>query len=447
MTWEPLPPEVRSYFNSAFPYGFNDGPVWAGRGVTTAVTAGLAARIGMLSLQIEPMFFAAQNSAFALMNNGQTGQLAYADGLRPRNIDQPQRFGDARYARFDLGQSTLRLDLDFIAAGVSTANDFWGPAIEQPILLGNNAAGFAHAFAGTARPIDVYIGTIHGRVEWGRLDQSAYSSAPDSVAKRFMAGAVAVFMPRGIPGLEIGAGRFFHLEWPTGGFLHGPFLKPFEAVLKQQIKRGDNTTGKASPGNQLASVFARWAFPSSGVEVYGEFGREDYNLNLRDLWQEPDHDSAYLLGLQRVWTQSNERYFVFRGEILNSRISHLYQAAMQGVWYVHTVFVQGHTERGQVLGSAGAYGGGASELALDRYSPGGRWTVRWGRLMRAEDLRNYSVPASSSPDVVHTLGFERLIFFRQADVTAGATGVWDLNRNWQRDAFDLNLTLAMRRRW
>ena len=31
-------PEVRVQFNSAFPHGGNDGAVWAGRGVTAAVT-------------------------------------------------------------------------------------------------------------------------------------------------------------------------------------------------------------------------------------------------------------------------------------------------------------------------------------------------------------------------------------------------------------------------
>ena len=58
-SWTPLSPggEVRLLrpvggisFNSAFPYGEGDGPVWAGRGATSMVQAGVSARYGPVSL-------------------------------------------------------------------------------------------------------------------------------------------------------------------------------------------------------------------------------------------------------------------------------------------------------------------------------------------------------------------------------------------------------------
>jgi hypothetical protein len=33
-----LPIEAQAIYNSAFPYGFNDGPIWAGKGVTGALS-------------------------------------------------------------------------------------------------------------------------------------------------------------------------------------------------------------------------------------------------------------------------------------------------------------------------------------------------------------------------------------------------------------------------
>ncbi len=94
------------------------------------------------------------------------------------SIDLPQHFGDGPYTRVDPGQSSLRLDARGVAAGLSTANQHWGPAAEHPLLLGSNAPGFLHAFLGTSEPVDVWIGSLHGRVVYGRLRQSGYSRTP-----------------------------------------------------------------------------------------------------------------------------------------------------------------------------------------------------------------------------------------------------------------------------
>jgi hypothetical protein len=181
------------------------------------------------------------------------------------------------------------------------------------------------------------------------------------------------------------------------------------------------------------------------VEFYVEYGREDHNWDVRGLMQEPDHDAAYLLGIQKTWRRSASRFFVVRAELLNSRISHLQQAAPQAPWYIHSVTRQGHTHRGQVLGSAGGLGGGAAVLAAERYESTGRWTIRWSRLMRGE-LRTApgALPDPDEADVMHTLGVERVLFLPRFDVTAGLTGVWNLNRDFADDVFGVNAVLAAR---
>jgi hypothetical protein len=395
-------------------------------------------------LVVAPELFVARNSPFDMMPTGQTGNLAFADGRYPSAIDQPQRFGDLSYAKVDPGQSTLRVDLFGVGLGFSTANQYWGPAKDHPIILGNNAAGFPHAFVGTTRPVNVWLGRLHGRVMWGQLSQSEYSPMGDSGRRRFASGIAMVLTPRGASGLELGLARFFHTPWPDGGLTNADFGKPFESLLKVSLERQQGPGGDDPTDNQLASVFMRWVFPANGIEIYGEYGREDHNWDRRELFLEPDHDAAYLLGFQKAWRRSS-RLFAVRGEVLNSRISHLQQAAPQAPWYVHGTNRQGHTHLGQVLGSAGGFGGGAAVLAADRYEPNGRWTIRWGRLMRGE-LR---VPPSLLPDydradVMHTLGVERLLFLSRFDVTAGVTGVWNLNRDFAQDVFSLNTVLSAR---
>ncbi|MBA3889504.1 MAG: hypothetical protein H0X64_03140, partial [Gemmatimonadaceae bacterium] len=273
-----LPAEASVWFNSTHPFGINDGPVWAGRGVTTAVSAAVSAHAGPLSLVLAPIATWSQNAAFALEPNGQTDELRFADAFFFDLIDHPQRFGDAPVTRIDPGESTLRLDLLGAAAGMSTASQWWGPMSIYPFLLSNNAGGFPHVFAGTSRPANIGIGRLHARVIYGDLAQSAYSIMPDAGARRFASGVVAVFMPRGLPGLEVGGGRFYHSVWPSTGLTAADFRKPFEGLLKESsVGRNPDGSLLDDPHNQLASVFARLVLPNSGVEVYGEFGREDHN--------------------------------------------------------------------------------------------------------------------------------------------------------------------------
>lgn len=246
LAWDWISPSVRLALNTAFPYGSNDGAVWAGRGITTAVQAGLSFRAGPLSLVLAPIAFRAENSAFDLAPNGETGDLVFADWSRPQIIDLPQRFGAGPYMRLGPGQSTLRFDYRGIAAGVSTANQHWGPASQHPPLLGNNAAGFLHGFIGTSSPLNVLVGRTHGRVVWGLLiiSQSEYSPVEGQISRRFMSGLAAVFAPRGLDGLEIGGARFFHTPWPVDGPGTGEFLKPFEGFLKSGLRQ----TGVGSDG-------------------------------------------------------------------------------------------------------------------------------------------------------------------------------------------------------
>lgn len=295
-------PSVAAAFNSTFPYGDNDGAVWTGKGLTGTIQAGFALRYGALSAVIAPVFFAAQNADFPLMSTGAAGDSAYRDPRYPRDIDLPQRFGDGTYTAIDPGQSTLRLDALGVGVGISTANAQWGPAREYPIILGNNAAGFPHAFVGTSHPVNVWIGSVHTRLLWGALYQSAYSPMEQMHERRLMTGVVAAFLPRGLDGLELGVSRFFHSSWPEGGVSASTLLKPFESFLKANLTGADSRLE-----NQLASVHARWNIAPAGFEIYGEFAREDHNYNLRDFLLEPDHDSAFLLGFQRVWVRGEDR--------------------------------------------------------------------------------------------------------------------------------------------
>ena len=386
-----IAPSTTFRYNTAFAYGSNDGPVWAGRGLTTAVQLGVNAKWGPVSLTLAPMAFRAQNSAYEILTMDRAGRLQFADPVFA-GVDRPQRFGDTPYTQLDPGQSTIRVDLPFVAFGISTANQAWGPGQELPVILGTNAAGFPHIFLGSSEPLDIYIAKIHGKVFWGELFQSGYSTVtgPDHYVsraepgtRRFATGFIGTMQPRGITGLEIGAARFFHSVWPASGIPRSYYTKFLQGFLKEGLKP-DNTIDPENPDgenrgisdNQLVSVFARWVLPHSGFELHGEYGRDDHSYDTRDLIQEPDHAKVYSLGARKVLRVSGSSLTAARFEIMNFQLPQFSRYRGEGEVYVHGLIRQGHTQRGQLLGADVGVGTGAgSVVAVDRFTESGRWTA------------------------------------------------------------------------
>ena len=434
-------PTASARVNSTFPYGYNDGPIWAGRGVTLAGQVGIALRWRGLSLTLAPMAFVAQNAAFRVGMNGFAGNLAYGDWLAPNVIDLPQRFGGSAYGRLDPGQSTARLDWGALAAGVTTANQFWGPATEFPIILGNNAAGFPHAFLGTAHPVDLWLLRVHFRLLWGRLSQSAFSPETASAGLRFASGINVNLTSRWVPGLEVGVTRFSHQPWPAGG----PTFSDLVHVLRFQEAAN---AAKQVADNQLASAYFRWVFPHSGFEVYGEYGRDDYNLDIRDLLEEPDHIGGYTFGFRKAIQRPGNRLLAVRAELQNLQYSVLAQGRGWEPFYTHSTAVrQGHTQLGQMLGSAAGVGGAGSVVAVESYSPTGRWTWSWTRILqrqRGDSGLAATVPDPKGLDVQHELAVERLVFLGRYDLLAHLGMVYEFNRYFQSDAFNLNVIVGVR---
>ncbi|MQA92716.1 MAG: hypothetical protein GEU90_21245 [Gemmatimonas sp.] len=432
-------PRVEGTYNSSMPYGANDGPAWSGRGFSSQAAGGFAAYVGPISLTVAPVAFNATNDGFALQSNGQTGDPAFRDPRRPLSIDLPQRFGDEAYARVDPGNSTLRLDIPILAAGVSTADQHWGPAREYPLLLGNNAGGFPHAFIGTSAPVNVWIGRLHARLLGGRLDQSDFSPVESGEDRRFASGLIMTFSPRGVDGLELGFGRFYHIPWPEGGPGAAEIFRPFERILKVGIPEADDR-----PENQIAGIFARWVLPSSGFEVYGEFVREDHAWDLRHLLLEMNDLSGYAVGFAKAWSMEGGRTMaLLRGEAMNTentRRGRLFNGGGQIIpLYTHSKVGQGHTQRGQLLIPAAAYGGGGAVVGADYLHNDGRWTVEWRREQRSS--RIVEDPELPSVDAFHALTVEGLRFIGPVEITGSITGIYHLNHNYEQNGLGFSFSL------
>jgi hypothetical protein len=439
--------------NTSFPYGANDGPVWAGRGVTLVASGGIAGHLGPLSFSLSPKAFVATNAAFDLVPNGQTGALAFNNGSFPRTVDYPQRFGSKPYSRLDPDASSIRFDSRFLSLGVSSGNEWIGPATEFPFLLGTNAPGFPHLFVGTGEPLNLFLARVQARVIWGKLYQSAYSpvSGPTHYdgmggtgTVRLMASSEIVFLPRGIPGLEFGFARFIHVPYrigePTANFWKKPFKTFF---LKNEYAQGDSL----GVDNQLASAFFRWAFPHSGFELYGERGYEDQFYDFRDFIQDPDNEREYVLGFQKTLRRSGNTLDVIKTELLNYQLPSIARVRIQGFIYVHSPLRQGHTNRGQLLGaSAGVGAAAASTISWTRYSSRGRTSFLLRRIVQ-DQANIFAANGTVTPalsDVIVSAGAERMRFGRRMDFGAKAEVMQDFNRRLSKNRPNLNLQVTAR---
>jgi hypothetical protein len=430
------------WYNTTLPYGLNDGPVWAGRGLTSSISTGFSVGWGAIDIRLEPVAFWSQNARFPSTPSLVADASPFSDPDFPSNVDRPQRFGSEPYARLDAGQSSVTVSGKGLTVGASTSSEWWGPMTEFPFVLGNNAPGIPRVFFGTQQSLDIGIGRIAGRMFFGRLEESDFSPDTTGDGRRFTSGAVLVFQPRGFPGLEVGLSRLFHAAWPDSGLTGDYFTHLFEALLKGNVGRvfaPDPATPTTSTDNQLASVFARWLFPKSGFEIYGELGKEDHNADSRDLAVEPDHAASVGLGVGKAWLNGRD-LLVARMELINFQASTLARHRRQGGTYIHSNAVQGHTHRGQLLGAGVAIGSGAASVAsLERFTAVGSTRVTWMRQVIHDQPFRLSATTTQ-----HALSAERMWFHcaRASEFRAGVDAVLQLDARTPSDRFNARASMG-----
>ena len=438
-----LRPQVEGAVNSAFPFQEAVGPAWMGRGATTVLQGGVSVDASHFHLQFAPVAFVAQNANFELANNGLTGLSQYADSRFPRNIDHPQRYGDTPYSRLDLGTSTLSLDAKGIAIGASNAPQRWGPARDYPLVLGPEAGGFPHLFLGSATPIHLHFVRVQTRLIAGWLTQTPYSSAAPGFTNRFSSALVASVSPSGVPGLEFGGVRFFTTNQP--GSLSG-VMRVFSGLYPQHRA----TTINIPDENQIVSVFSRWALPSVGFELYGEWYREDYPGDVRRMLEKPDDLSDFTLGFQHILAHSPGHLRAFHAEFTNGEVSPQ-ERGQRGFLtpyapYIHGEVAQGHTEYGRVLGNETTFGGAGWRIGFDDFTPAGRRTIAIERALRGDYLSGGLPPGDVRPDVLYGVRFEVMRFAGQRDYGFVLVPAYDLNRNVRpgNDVFNLHASITVR---
>jgi hypothetical protein len=285
------------------------------------------------------------------------------------------------------GQSSILADVGVVTVGFSTENEWWGPGIDNALVLSNNAPGFPHLLIRSAHPISTRLGNLDFRWLVGGLTASAFFDTATVRPKRSIAAAAIAIRPRGMENLSIGLARSVFVESSGWGQNFVRWLDIFRDTGHPNLGAPYDSTLRPGGREQLYSAFARWALPASGAEIYGEWGRLDFPRGFRDLLVQPNRGQAYTLGLQ--WTrpvrpQGSTLHFRIENTSLEQSLA--LRNKFAGVWYTSRRVLEGYTNEGQVIGAAVGPGSSGQTLELNYLLPAGFFGLEVGRSRYNEDV-------------------------------------------------------------
>ncbi len=370
-------PELLATSQQSFPLPANDGPMWAGKGLTYSITGGVAlcgknARWGAI---IAPTYWYAENAAFDLPDNPQ-----FVPPLRddyspwaspyhyiPRSLDAPRRFGNTSLRRFEPGALALWYRSPRVEVGFTTESEWWGPGQYNALLLSSQAAGSPRAYVRTSRPIRA-AGELDIRYFLGALSFSPFFFREKEDSTRAFSGVSLVWRPDFEKGLSIGMARVVAAPILGNGWLKHAFDPIIPVGTPNALPYNDKTQ---NPGrDQLFSLFANWRLPEDGTEIWFEWARAELPASLRDFAESPNHTQALTLGLQHI-RPTGWKDWTWRvgAEYTQTNQSSTFRERPTGSWYTSRAVQGGFTQKGQVLGAMIGPGSVTQRLGLDFASP------------------------------------------------------------------------------
>lgn len=422
---------------SGYAGDMNNGALWEGVGASGMVTTGVHVRLPFVSASIQPEFLFEQNADFDIRSRERVGYSEFASPYYAV-IDLPQRFGSGSRARVVPGNTYLRADVGWAAAGLSTESLWRGPALRYPILMSNTAGGFPHLFLGTSRGVDVYIGRLRGEIVWGWLHESDYFDQNSANDDTRLVNVTVAFEPRFLSGLSLGATRSYHYVAQDGDGVE-PVLRTLGFA---------NTENRA--GDEIASVFGRWVLRDSGAELYAEWARADVIGEWAEFLQEPDHAQAYMFGFQKVTRVSSGVSVRVHGELVHLQEKGEARTDSRPIttFYTHHQVRQGYTHEGQLLGAGVGPGADAQFIGVDALTGLGSFGAFFERVRRNDHtapafaLRRFS-PYEHDAEIIGGL---RGVYFR-GDLALAAELSHSLRYNREFLEDDRSWRAAVRLRW
>ena len=389
-------PQTEMAWNSEIPLSLNDGSLWAGRGLNTTVSTGVAGSSGRFRFMLAPRLNVSQNKPFAILPSGRADRSGFASPWRSgvQSADLPLRFGDERYATVDLGETVLESSIGPMAVGATSAAAWWGPGVRNALLMSNNAGGIPQVYLRTARPVSTRLGEVEGIWLLGQLMESPFFDRDAGNDSRSLSAAAVSLRVAADTGLRVGIARVVYAASRLGrlpahaGDVFWYWLRP---------SPGDST-GRAR--DQITSLFAKWSFPKAGFAAHVEWAKLSIPRSLRDLLVNPEDGQGYTIGIEWAKPLSAATTLRIQSEATTLEQTPLQTGAEPKTFYTSDLVPQGYTMRGQPIGAS--IGPGASSQYLGAALYRGRFVFgsAIGRIRWEED--SYYRPQSIGAESYHS---------------------------------------------
>lgn len=388
--------------NDHFPIGYNNESLIPSTGIQSRYSLGIKAKIGRIAISFQPEFINAENKVQAdidpSFNEGNFFSRFYYMNINV--IDYTTRFGTKRFQKAYLGQSSIKYHFNQFTAGISSENLWWGPGINNSLILTNNAPGFLHLTVNTRKPLTTSIGSFEGQMIYGILDSSGIDPIENirqqnywpgayvpkaTTIKRNLAGFIFTWQPKWVSNLYIGLANMNYF-----------YAKP--AKNDPNLFYPYSSTPQNKRFAALGSIFVRYSMPDEKAEAYFEIGRADKIATVFNLIGDTI-PIGYTAGFRKLFSLKNKHSFIE----LSAEVTHLqlpdprliftpenpFSIPKTRTWYTHSRIRQGYTHNGQLLGAGIGPGSNSQRLNLSWLNGFNKFGIHGERVIHNNDFYYY----------------------------------------------------------
>jgi len=412
-----LPFSWLNEYNRRVPYGYNNGSLYPNAGYQTMFSGGIFIKAGIFNIQFKPELIYAENNSFPTFGSVQVKGSSNLIGQNWRfvnSMDAPERFGSNsnRYAGFGQSKFTINLFNINIEAGVSTENLWWGPGVQNSIMMSNSAPGFLHWTFNTSAPIKTFIGSFEWQVIGGELKQSGFekyeaSTLPNSSANyipkpkvsRYNSAFTVNWHPKWISGFFLGVSGYDYLDIDSN-FHRYSFKKKWIPVFFP-INNQQNTAlalNREDGQDYAYAINMRQVLSEEKAELYFEYARNDNFYSITDLILQPEHSSAYTIGASKFLHLKNDQLLKIAFEITHLQIPGTFLLRPEPSWYVHTELnpLDGYTNEGRFVGAGIGPGGNSMMLDISWVYKMNSFGLKFERFSHNNDLYYFAFAGTNN---------------------------------------------------
>ncbi|MDB5153381.1 MAG: hypothetical protein JWR54_2132 [Mucilaginibacter sp.] len=446
-----LPLHWLNEYNLNKPFGYNNGDLYPNAGYQSSISGGIFIKTGILVIQLNPELVYAENKPFntfaEVQANNNSSQLLSAYFNTVNGIDAPERFGNKSLSHLYPGQSKISINLKNMELGISTENLWWGPGIQNAIMMSNSAPGFLHWTFNSVRPIKTKIGSFEWQIIGGILKESGFLPLdtgklvygkglyiPKPQLNRYISALTVNWQPKWIGGLYLGFSEYDYMNMDA--------IYNAKNIVRRIIpvitgsSNNANSVAAGGDGQDFAfSLNVRQVLPKYNAEIYFEWARNDRWANLSDFLQEPEQASAYTFGGRRLFEIRSNQFIQVKMEVTHLQLPPNYLLRDEGSWYVHSDSPRdGYTNDGRYTGAGIGPGSNSFMFDISYVKENNSYGIAFERLVHNNDLY-YSAFSGTGNFYTHWVDLSNTFYanyrIKKYLVSADLTPVYSLNYEYK----------------